>query len=499
MSTKEMSRPLSVRLKEVLRHHWPLLVATGIGLALRIHFLSQSMRGDESFTYIIFTLGGLTDLFYYPLPNNHVLHTVLVYLSTHVLGNSPEAIRQPAFLFGIMAIPLVYLVCRRLFSNQSGFAAAVLMAVHPYMVLYSTNARGYSALLTFTLLMILAGLRVVERPSLGRCFILALLGSLGLFAVPTMVFPLAGIDLWVLLLLLERMQDVRRSLREFVLPCGFMTVVLTALLYLPVFIVNGGFQQLFHNPFVRSQSVDVFIDGIPPHIWETITEYSRAIPIPALVCLAVLFGVGTVEIIRKKNWRVLSLAVSMTVASLVILSIQHAVPFARTWIFLLPISFLFMDQGFVTLLQNCAPRFRIPITNIVLLVVLMYAVNLSASPHIAEYLDPAIVPEGEMVAQFLQSEGVQKVKIHSRWDVVAVMGYYLYRKGIIVTMNSRAPSYYVANRIHLPIHVLTEEKVLRVFECGDAEVYVASPDGVAPVTPADVGPPARRGAKGSSG
>ena len=70
------------------------------GAALRIPLLDQPMRYDESYTAWALVARGLpTVLFDYSLPNNHILHTLLVYISTQVLGFSPLVIRLPAFLW----------------------------------------------------------------------------------------------------------------------------------------------------------------------------------------------------------------------------------------------------------------------------------------------------------------------------------------------------------------------------------------------------------------
>ncbi len=92
-------------------HRWALISFIILGLVLRFAFLGRPMGHDETYTYMAFASRGIkTAITDYHLPNNHVLHTILVVISTSLFGNSPEAIRLPAFIAGVLLIPAVYLV-----------------------------------------------------------------------------------------------------------------------------------------------------------------------------------------------------------------------------------------------------------------------------------------------------------------------------------------------------------------------------------------------------
>lgn len=125
---------------------WPLLVLTLVtllGIALRVLYLGEPPRYDESFTYIEFAKRSLIHVFaYYPAPNNHILHTALVWISCRVFSGSLWAMRLPALLAGIAAIPLIYITTRKLAGRGAGLLAAGLMAISGPFILYSVNARG---------------------------------------------------------------------------------------------------------------------------------------------------------------------------------------------------------------------------------------------------------------------------------------------------------------------------------------------------------------------
>jgi len=100
-------RGLWTWLRGSLRNESPALwlaMITGIGLTVRGYFLAQAMRYDEAYTFLNFVNRGLFRIFYYPLPNNHVLHTILVRASIGIFGSHPVAIRLPAFLAGVFVV-----------------------------------------------------------------------------------------------------------------------------------------------------------------------------------------------------------------------------------------------------------------------------------------------------------------------------------------------------------------------------------------------------------
>lgn len=94
--------------------------------------------------------------FDYWQPNNHVLYS-LVARVTHTLWPkshsktapyfSEMALRLPAYLAGLLAIPMLALVAFRLGLHKEGVTAVILLALHPWFVRYSTEARGYAFLL----------------------------------------------------------------------------------------------------------------------------------------------------------------------------------------------------------------------------------------------------------------------------------------------------------------------------------------------------------------
>ena len=93
-------------------------------------------------------------LFSYATPNNHMLHSALVWTVTNIAGSSPVAVRFVALSSALLATALMFRVASRFASFRAGVAAAVFMVTTLTFADYAVNARGYSLSVALTLLLI---------------------------------------------------------------------------------------------------------------------------------------------------------------------------------------------------------------------------------------------------------------------------------------------------------------------------------------------------------
>ncbi|MDL1969219.1 MAG: glycosyltransferase family 39 protein [Deltaproteobacteria bacterium] len=223
-------------------------------------------------------------------------------VSTLVWGNHPVSIRFIAFLAGNALIPLVYILCRTL--KQSGVFASITLAVFPYFVLYFTNARGYTLVVLFTLSLALIGARIAKQLSISKTASFSLVAALGMLTMPTMLFPIAGIYLWVLLLLFISGHTQKRVFYEFALPSILITSTLTALFYTPVILVSNGIQSIIANRFVKAQPWQKFISQMYPHFNQTFIDFTRDIPDVLLLVATILFAIGLYSAVKPPCVRI---------------------------------------------------------------------------------------------------------------------------------------------------------------------------------------------------
>lgn len=91
-------------------------------------------------------------------PEHPPLYFILARLWAQGFGYSPAAIRSFSAAISLLALPLIYWLCRELFELPlTGWIAIALLSISPLHVLYAQEARGYS-LWTVTILLSSASL-----------------------------------------------------------------------------------------------------------------------------------------------------------------------------------------------------------------------------------------------------------------------------------------------------------------------------------------------------
>ena len=199
--------------------------------------LGVPMRTDEAASLVSF---GVADPFViigrYGTPNNHMLHSLLLWASIQVFGIEPWAVRLPALLTTLASVPLMAIAATRSWGRMAGLVAATIWVSMPITIELATNARGYPMVILVTLLMIalLPSLRL-QRPGSGVLFVIA--GVIGLISVPVMAYPLSILHAG-LFLTRWGAEGIRAALR--VVPLTVLTILLTAIAYLPGWIMATG-------------------------------------------------------------------------------------------------------------------------------------------------------------------------------------------------------------------------------------------------------------------
>jgi hypothetical protein len=115
----------------------------------------------------------------------------LAWLWEKVAGDGEAALRSLSALFGIATVPVAYLAARELFRPAVALTAAALVAVNPWLVWYSQEARAYALLV----LLSTAALLFFLRGNLARW---ALLSALAVLTHYFAAFFVAPMGLWLL-------------------------------------------------------------------------------------------------------------------------------------------------------------------------------------------------------------------------------------------------------------------------------------------------------------
>jgi mannosyltransferase len=315
------------------------------GAAARIALVGDAMRFDESYAFVYdvrHSLGHIVSS--YPFPGGHFLYSILAHGWLKLFGDSVWAVRGVAILAGVALIPVAYLAARALYDGGAAIWAAALCAGFAPLVDYSANGRAYIlGVLLATAALALAA-RLVDRPEPVRGWVaFAACCTLAMYCVPTFVYAVATVALWAGSVALLR-RDRRVLVRLAVATAA--AVAVAVLLYIPTFGQSG-----WDYADAMSKAAGP-LTRIVQRPWD---HWARAVPNP-LVWLVAAGFVASLLAHRRIARHAVPLAAPALAVALVAVAAQKASPFARTWLYVLPLYLIHAGAG----LSYLAERIRVP-------------------------------------------------------------------------------------------------------------------------------------------
>ncbi len=203
--------------------YW-LILCLLVGAGLRLYRLdAQSLWADEGLQYYIVSAPSLGE--FWERVQARTFHPPLSFLISHVfirLHDSDFFLRLPSVLFGTGSLWLAYGLGRKLTSIPVALVALWVLAISPFHIWYSQEARMYAPLLFVALLSTLVFIRAVESRRWYWWALYACTLAVGLYIHVFIVLQILVHGLWLLV-------AYRHAWWAF---CG--TGVLTALVAFPV-------------------------------------------------------------------------------------------------------------------------------------------------------------------------------------------------------------------------------------------------------------------------
>ena len=171
------------------------------GALLRLRWFGDSLYGDETEAFYDVSGHGLGGVLH--LLNGHTpelsppLYFVLAWMSERVFGTSVQSLRLVSMVAGVSAIPMTYLLGRFTASSRAALVAAAMVALSPFLIFFSSEARPYSLLLALCLASTLALVRAVGHDGRSRWWVVYALSSCAaLYTHYLAVFVLAVQFVW---------------------------------------------------------------------------------------------------------------------------------------------------------------------------------------------------------------------------------------------------------------------------------------------------------------
>ncbi len=172
LSLAPHNTPLTIRASQHATRNTQLfrlaaLLIILLAFGLRVYRLDyQELRGDESFGYFFVqrSYTGMIDATIelaepHPVGSYFVLKPWL-----GAAGDSEFALRFPSAWFGVLATALTLRLAMRLgFRRRGGWLAALLLAISPYAIWHSQDARMYSMNMALTVAAVWLGVETLQR------------------------------------------------------------------------------------------------------------------------------------------------------------------------------------------------------------------------------------------------------------------------------------------------------------------------------------------------
>ncbi len=262
----------------------PWLVVCGVtalAAVLRLQSLGQSFFGDELYTFEDSTRSLRATLHAVDVvEKSPPLYFVLAWL-LQLVGDPFLWLRLPSFVAGVATIPVIYVLGQRTVGRQAGVLGALLFALSPMAIFYTTEARAYALVTLFIALSTLALLSAVETRSWTSFAAFVLLETAAIYTHYMAIFPVVVQGCWALY--------VHRALARQLL-LAHLAVLVLYLPWVPWLLDDGG---------PRAQRHLLTFDSV----MQTIGELAAGAPFvrlaelpgpPALVLLAAAVAAGAV-------------------------------------------------------------------------------------------------------------------------------------------------------------------------------------------------------------
>ena len=265
-----------------------LFIITSLGAILRVFNLGFRLPdGDETFTLYVAQFP-VTKIISYSLltDNNPPLFYLVAHLATAIAGISAAVARIPSVIFGILLIPMMYLIGVELEDEHLGLLSAGFTAILYPAIYYSQYARSFAMEGFIFSIVILAFIRILKGKDAWPMF--AISGLISLYIHAFAVVPLAFMILYLI--------SIREARWRYLIGMSIGAIPFFLMMLIIGMYRHGTFG---FSPALVTWFIPIELFGyayplvIALGIWAWFRYWSRydapLIGIPLMTCLAVIF------------------------------------------------------------------------------------------------------------------------------------------------------------------------------------------------------------------
>jgi hypothetical protein len=397
-----------------------LLALAAVAAALRLPWLWIPIRYDEAYSYLEYSsLPWFVTISKYNEPNNHVFYNLLTNFVIRATGPDPWALRLIPLLAGIALAPATCLLGAAVGGRRVGVLAGLLVAASSPLIDYSVNGRGYTLLCLLTVFCWLLAIPFRSRRNLTAGAGLVLLGALGLWTIPTMLFALGALWGWLL-------WDKRTARRREVLAVAAFTCAVAGALYLPTFIVGSANRAI---PTEAAADLALRLQRTETVLREAYRLLLRDVPWACQIPmgLAAAAALWSERRSRPEFWK----AAVANLAPLVLFSLLTALlPPARAWLYLIPLGAVVVAQGADWCARSCGRGQWVVLGGSIAAFAIAPGVGVFQHDAIRRSQETGALPAGEAIIQDLQPILGATDRIMAAAPASSPLSYYARRHGL---------------------------------------------------------------------
>lgn len=219
-----------------------------LGLVLFAYILARAIllpvTHDESNTCITYAALSVHDIVTYaiPIPNNHILNTLLVKFFISIFGMHPLPVRLPNVIGFALYFTIICLFTRKISNNPFvTFFGIAAMTCNPYLLDFFSLARGYALSISFMMTSLYFAYLFLEKPKNTYLSCSIFFGVLAVYTNFTTLNFYAALVIVLGLVTLQQKYLLRKEkphfLNSLVSQWGIIitgTMLLAAVSYLPI-------------------------------------------------------------------------------------------------------------------------------------------------------------------------------------------------------------------------------------------------------------------------
>lgn len=273
---------------------------------------------------------------------------VVVKLITSLFGYSPLAWHSFSLITGVLVIPLIYILVRKITNNNTiPLIFTFITAISPDLIYYSVELKQYSAEVFFSTLFLLSFIEIYQKDKIVLFFICSILLILFVNLAPFMIV------LSALLYMYKKWTFTSTKINSFLFMCFILAVLYTLVFFISIIHShNSQFLHTYwtvHNGFlplpISNTTVLKFLDGLSI-IFSMGSSISAVIVVFIMIISGILLFKNSPT--RKNNFHLIILSISL-ILTIMILSIVHLYPIAPRFVLAL---YPFIVLIFSTVLSN---------------------------------------------------------------------------------------------------------------------------------------------------